>query len=146
MPNCRCLSKRCGAGRENARSIYFHSNTLLKRGDLHKTKFLSNQKGKKGLTQKLVLDKLWDVWCQFFVVEKYISEWVCSRLCSYRNFWALGAKIFAPISLTGAGCFSSLFNFFKPSSMYLPRGETNEQSFQYWSRRNSYSCSCRNAI
>ena len=34
IPNCRCLSSRCGAARQNARSIYFHSDTRLKYSEI----------------------------------------------------------------------------------------------------------------
>ena len=45
------------------------------------------------------------------------------------------------------GCFSSspFSTFSTQLHIFAAEGETNEQSFQYWSRLNSY-CSCRNAI
>ena len=48
IPNCRCLSWRCGAGEENARSIYFHS-PLFSNGRSSPDKFARATRQGKGI-------------------------------------------------------------------------------------------------
>ena len=92
-----------------------------------------------------------------FLAEKLISPNLSSfgrllmLLCFYFlhcRFSVSNLKLFLTLSPLGflAVSLSLSFNFFQRTSIYLPScWETNEQSFQYWSRLNSY-CSCRNAI
>ena len=151
IPNCRCLSSRCGAARQNARSIYFHSATLLKWEILNQQICLTNQTRKTQSNQTHIC-----YWRNMMIT-------ICKRKSFSWSFEIIknnGLKVVLLCTAVNISMYYFLaaewgflvvspplpFQLFSTQlHIFAAEGETNEQSFQYWSRLNSY-CSCRNAI
>ena len=136
IPNCRCLSSRCGAGRQNARCSIF---TQPLASNLHPKK-IASQTGKKRDNCAHLIEN----WSTYLLLESFHAV---KLTVTFLLFFCTIEQNVSPLLLQRRACSfsSSLFQALLRSPIYLPRRETNEQSFQYWSRLNSY-CSCRNAI
>ena len=161
MPNCRRLKWGCGAARQNARSIYFHCTTHPTRGKERLNWFFVNELAHKSPTRGIfiVINTKYGCMTLLFgkpAIRNASSIWTQVAYASlflfsinlHCRFSVSNLKLFLTLSPLGflAVSLSLSFNFFQRTSIYLPScRETNEQSFQYWSRLNSY-CSCRNAI